>query len=194
MANSVIAGAGPLSSVSADAANDVWAVGEAGNGGAPLLHFNGTTWTEVPSPLLHANSVTALSPTNAWAVGTISVFAGDRQHTKPAIEHWDGTSWSIVSSPNPNRVPTNDTALYGIAAVSANDIWAVGAGNFSTISGTATLIEHWDGTSWTIVSSPDPGNASNSLSGVTTLSDGTVVAVGSQTNQGTDATPLILRN
>jgi hypothetical protein len=129
-----------LLSVSADASNDVWAVGT-----ETLLHFNGTTWSEVPSPLLHANAVAALSPTNAWAVGTVTVFADHRQQTKPAIEHWDGTSWTIVSSPNP--APTKDTALYGIAAISANDIWAVGAGKLSTISGTATLIEHWDGTS-----------------------------------------------
>jgi hypothetical protein len=127
-------------------------------------------------------------------VGTVTVFADHRQHTKPAIEHWDGTSWSIVTSPNPNPVATKDTTLYGIAAISASDIWAVGAGNFSTTSGTATLIEHWDGTNWTISSSPDPGNASNALFAVAALSDGTVVAVGSQTNQGTDATPLILHS
>jgi hypothetical protein len=179
-----------LLSVSADASNDVWAVGT-----ETLLHFNGTTWSEVPSPLLHANSVTALSPTNAWAVGTVSVFANHRQHTKPAIEHWDGTTWSIVSSPNPNPAPTKDTALYGIAAISANDIWAVGAGNFSTTSGTATLIEHWDGTSWTIISSPDPGTASNALFAVTALSDGTVVAVGNQEDSNTGViTPLIVQN
>jgi hypothetical protein len=178
-----------LLSVSADASNDVWAVGS-----ETLLHFNGTTWSEVPSPFMHANSVTALSPSNAWAVGTVTVFADHRQHTKPAIEHWDGTSWSIVSSPNPNPAPTRDTALYGIAAVSADDIWAVGAGNFSTNSGTATLIEHWDGTSWTIVSSPDPGTASNALFAVAALSDGTVLAVGDQQESGFDATPLILRN
>jgi hypothetical protein len=82
------------------------------------------------------------------------------------IEHWDGTSWSIVSSPNPN--PNVTSRLSGIAAISANDIWAVGndAGWFS---------EHWDGTSWSIVNSPTGGE----LFGVTALSNGTVVAVGS---------------
>jgi hypothetical protein len=85
-----------------------------------------------------------------------------------------------------------DSSLSGIAAISANDIVAVGAFNKSS-GGAATLIEHWDGTSWTIISSPNPGAASNSLFGVTALSDGTVVAVGTQTNQGTDETPLILQ-
>jgi len=46
-------------------------VGEAGNGGAPLLHFNGTTWSQLPGPpsSMEANAVVALSPTDVWAVG-----------------------------------------------------------------------------------------------------------------------------
>ena len=87
-----------------------------------------------------------------------------------------------------------NSSLNGIAAVSADDIWAVGGGDFDTTGSSATLIEHWDGTSWTIVSSPDPGTASNALAAVTALSDGTVVAVGDQQESGFDATPLILRN
>jgi hypothetical protein len=177
-----------LKSVSADGSNDVWAVGA-----ETLLHFNGTTWSEVASPFMQANSVTALSPTNAWAVGSKNVYVrfgqNFRQVPESAIEHWDGTSWSLVSSPN---VGVN-SSLNGIAAISANDIVAVGTLTTST-GGTGTLIEQWNGTSWTIVSSPDPGTADNSLLGVTALSDGTIVAVGSQTNQGTDATPLILQN
>jgi hypothetical protein len=196
VSNSVIAGAGALSAVSADAKNGVWAVGQAGNGGPPILHFNGTTWSQVAAfnPSMEANSVTALSPTNVRAVGTVQTLFNHRPHTKAAIEQWDGTSWSLVSSPNPTPSLGLDSVLRGIAAISANDIWAVGAGNFSTTSGTATLIERWDGTSWKIISSPNPGTASNSLFGVTALRDGTVVAVGSQTNQGTDATPLILHS
>jgi len=187
--NSVLSGAGGVSAVSADSANDIWAVG-----GETILHFNGTTWSQLASPVMQANSVTALSPSNVWAVGSVTVFANHRQHHKPAIEHWDGTSWSIVSSPNPNPVPTKDTFLRGVAAISANDIWAVGAGNFSTAGGTATLIEHWDGTSWTIISSPDPGTASNGLSAVAALSDGTVVAVGMQQDSGLGPVPLIVQN
>ncbi len=70
--------------------------------------------------------------------------------------------------------------LRAIAAIADYDIWAVGAGNFSTISGPATLLEHWDGTSWTIVGSPDPGTSTNALFAVTALSDGSVVAAGNQ--------------
>jgi hypothetical protein len=143
--------------ISADSSNDVWAVG-----GATTLHWNGTNWSRVPAAgLVGLTSVTVLSPTNAWTVGIRR-----QSHGIPVIEHWDGTSWSIVSSPNPN--PNVTSSLSGIAAISANDIWAVGndAGWFS---------EHWDGTSWRIINSPTGGE----LFGVTALSNGTVVAVGS---------------
>jgi hypothetical protein len=72
------------------------------------------------------------------------------------VEHWDGTSWSVVSSPGPN----SSRNLEGIAAISASDIWAAG-----TIG-----IENWNGTSWSLVSR-------TVSTGVAALSDGTVVVV-----------------
>jgi hypothetical protein len=95
------------------------------------------------------------------------------------IEHWDGTSWSVVPSPNPN--PQGNNSLVAIAAVNANDIWAVG----HQLLGPFT--EHWDGTSWSIVATPS-GVAS--LIGMTAFSDGTVVAVG----QGTNGSAIILHS
>jgi hypothetical protein len=188
VSNSVIAGAGRLSSVSADATNDVWAVGEAGNGGAPLLHFNGTTWSQLPGPpsSMEANAVLALSPTDVWAVGKKQYEANHRVQFRASIEHWNGTSWSLVASPT-----TSDTSLNGIAAISANDILAVGAGGAGA---STTLVEQWNGTSWSIISSPNPGDFSNGLSGVTALSDGTVVAVGFQESETNGFSPLILQN
>jgi hypothetical protein len=103
------------------------------------------------------------------------------------VDHWDGTSWSIVPSPNPNeKIPIHGNRLNGIAAISANDIWAVGTNEHST------LTEHWDGMSWRVVNSPNPGSVGNGLAGVTALSDGTVTAVGSQENSSFVFTPLIL--
>jgi hypothetical protein len=105
------------------------------------------------------------------------------------VAHWDGTSWSIVPSPNPNgKNPIQGSRLNGIAAISANDIWAVGTNENST------LTEHWDGTQWRVINSPNPGSLGNGLSGVTALSDGTVAAVGSQETSSFVFTPLILQN
>src|SRR5690242_3634233 len=60
--------------------------------------------------------------------------------------------WSVVPSPNPNG-PGN---LNAVAAVSAHDIWAVGGFNNQATGAQQTLIEHWNGTIWQIVASPNP--------------------------------------
>lgn len=191
-----------LTAVSADAGNDVWAVGTASTifgapfSGPAVLHFNGTGWslinptTSIP---LDITSVTAVSPTDVWAAGTVGAFCNHKTHRKAAIEHWDGTTWSIVSSPAPTKSACLDSSLRGIAAISASDIWAAGF-NATSLGGLDTLTEHWDGTSWKLINSPNPGNFKNGLSGLSTLSDGTVAAVGFLEDQGFDAIPLILQN
>jgi hypothetical protein len=52
--------------------------------------------------------------------------------------------------------------------VASNDVWAVGYQGTGAASN--TLIEPWNGMSWSVVSAPRGG-------GVTALSDGTVVVV-----------------
>src|SRR5262245_32365297 len=54
-------------------------------------------------------------------------------------------SWSVVTSPNPS--PTLQY-LFGVAAISPTDIWAVGVYDPSTSVGW-TLTLHWDGSQWT---------------------------------------------
>lgn len=144
-----------------------------------------------------ATSIAAISPTDVWLAGSgviESVRRGNRTETfgHQAVAQWNGTRLNVVATPTPDPGELVGTSFTGIAAVSANDIVAVGTISGSTSNEAATLIEQWNGTSWTIISSPDPGTADNSLLGVTALGDGTVVAVGSQTNQG--ETPLIPQN
>ena len=93
-----------------------------------------------------------MSASDVWAVGDSG--------SGTLIEQWNGTSWAVVPSPNPSTAVFN--TLSGAAVVSASDIWAVGQSRNS--SGSGTLIEQWNGTSWTIVTSPAPGSASQ-LSG-----------------------------
>jgi hypothetical protein len=69
------------------------------------------------------------------------------------VEHWDGSAWSIVESPN--RVDPDfeihDNSLRDVVALSRSDAWAVGEG------GAKTMISHWDGAGWSLVRSPAPG-------------------------------------
>jgi hypothetical protein len=72
-----------------------------------------------------------------------------------------------------------------VAAVSASDVWAVGDYNnaASTSSGSEqTLTEHWDGTSWHAVPSPNPGSFSNILIGVAAVPARDAWAVGVYVN------------
>ncbi len=82
-------------------------------------------------------------------------------------------SWNVVPSPNgANGV----NYLYGVATVSANDIWAVGL--TSGKNNWHTLTEHWNGTGWSIVPSPSIPSATNYLYGVAAVSTNNVWAVG----------------
>ena len=152
-----------LSGVTAISASDVWAVGDfqtTSSSGTVFQtlteHWDGTAWSIVPSPSPGGTSsgselrgVAAVSASDVWAVGD----SGSGTLT----EQWNGTSWAVVPSPGPSGAVFN--SLAGAAVVSSNDVWAVGESDNS--SGLpATLIEQWNGTTWSIVASPAPGTAS----------------------------------
>jgi hypothetical protein len=115
----------------------------------------------------------------AWAVGASGTLRTG------LIERWDGTKWSVFSSPSTGR-PVN--VLNAIAAVSPTDIWAAGYSN--NRNGVArTLTEHWGGTQWGVIASPNAGTGANRLNGVAVVASGNVWAVGKHTDRkGNDKT------
>jgi hypothetical protein len=135
-----------------------------------------------------------------WAVGSYNAGTPSAPLTQTLVEHYDGTSWSVVSSPNQLNVNSAVTSneLLAVSADSANDVWAVGTYEDLDSSDNPiaqTLVEHYDGTSWSVVSSPDdsagspPASTDNTLSGIVALSAADVWAVGSY-NAGTPSAPL----
>lgn len=150
--NATLSDSGYLFAVTAIATNDVWAVGQVGS----LVlteHWDGTSWSQVSAPTPGSSSysifvsVSASATNDVWAVGS---FTNSKGKSQALIEHWDGSSWSIVSSPNPVNATSS---LLGVAATSSNSAWAVGT--HKTSSGLRqALIEQWNGTSWSIASSP----------------------------------------
>jgi hypothetical protein len=96
---------------------------------------------------------------------------------KTLVEHWNGTSWSIVASANPAGPAF--AALSGVSCTSATDCTAVGFALDSSGFADRTLVEHWNGTSWSIVASPNPfGAASADLSAVSCTNAVNCYAVG----------------
>jgi hypothetical protein len=148
-----------LSAVTATGPNDVWAIG--GSDGSNVIeHFDGNGWSVVATPQPQGSileGITALSPTDVWAVG----YQRNGAHLTLVL-HYDGSSWTVVPSPNPSTAYNADNELRSVAALAPDDIWAVGMyqNEQTSIHQHRTLIEHWDGTSWSIVSSPSPGHSS----------------------------------
>jgi hypothetical protein len=107
------------------------------------------------------------------------------------LEHRTLLTGGLKVVPSPT-IPGSQ--LLGTAAIAASDLWAVGDIVSSSGSSTTTLAEHFDGTSWKIVSSPNPGAGGNELFGAAALSSGTVVAVGESFNSSGVSNGLILSN
>lgn len=132
---------------SASGPNDIWGVGSFRNYAfgyhSFMVHWDGAQWSQVPTPLDGTTDdslwdVAALSPDNAWAVGSIP--AGG------VILHWDGSEWrhAVDSS----RMPRGFSY---IAAISPTDIWAVASDN---------SFWHYDGMNWSFHSNPSVPGAS----------------------------------
>ncbi len=165
-----------LTGVAAVSVSDMWAVGAYNSFSSPeqtlIEHWNGKNWSIVPSPNPGSsgnslNAVAVVSSSDVWAVGQYSTGVIGNGIL---IEHWNGTSWNVVPSPNVD----NNGNLYSIVAVSASNVWAVGEYvNSSTVSD-QTLIEHWNGSSWSVVASPKESG----LLGVAAISSRNVWAVG----------------
>jgi hypothetical protein len=108
---------------------NAWAVGKGRNGAALAEHWNGTAWSvvQVPTPAGAAGSqlsgISALSPSDIWAAGSVITVVGTTVQSRTLVEHWNGTAWSIV----PSRNATSSNLLTGVAAVAANNVWAVGS-------------------------------------------------------------------
>jgi hypothetical protein len=176
-----------LAAVAARSAGDVWAVGTKANDGAGFEtlteHLSGGTWTAVPSPNPgdQENQLIGVASTatdDVWAVGFKRTTGHPR---RTLIEHWNGSSWKALKSPS---VGSDDNLLYGVTALAADDVWAVGV---YSVPWFQTLVLHWNGSKWKVVASPNVGEGNNFLYDVApTGVPGELLAVGSSlTDTGT---------
>jgi hypothetical protein len=176
---SVVPGPGlGLNGVADLSATNAWAVGIRGT----VVHWDGTAWSNVavpsPNPSYPAGAnltaITAISAGDIWAVGsfyntsfTISAFA----------LHYNGSSWAVTILPQPAVSGPSRPILHGVTAIASNNVWAVGENEEVPGLGITTLIEHWNGSAWSIVPSPTPG-AYPALNAVAARSASDVYAVG----------------
>ncbi len=174
-ANPAEAAASWLTGVSCVSTTECIAVGtyENGSGSYDGLaeRWNGTSWAIQAAPKEGAPSeldgVSCGSSTSCSAISS----AG-------AAEHWNGTAWAVQSVPDPSGAKWIE--LRGVSCSSSTACTAVGRYEGTSFPAEPqTLAERWNGTSWTVQSTPNPSETgSSNLLGVSCFSSTSCTAVG----------------
>src|SRR5215467_5097227 len=134
--------------------------------------WNGTSWHILPTPnpsgiaLSGLLGVACTSASACTAVGSSITATGA---ARPVAERWNGTRWTIQTTPSP---PRGGGSLNGVSCTSASACTAVGASN------AGTLAERWNGTRWIIQDTPNPPQGGDVLSGVSCTSASACTAAG----------------
>ena len=146
-----------LTKVSCTSASSCIAVGDySGSLGQemPLVGvWDGSSWTMQPVPVASGTTTGRLSGVSCVSVGACVAVGQSYQDGsfRPLVEAWDGSSWMIQSTPLPPLVSGSHGDLSGVSCTSTTACTAVGG--YHGYAGGHSLVERWDGSSWSI----DPG-------------------------------------
>jgi hypothetical protein len=170
-----------LTSVSCPASSSCEAVGQTQIGttiAALAESWTGSGWvaqatSDPPGASRYTfEGVACTSSDSCVAVGYYSVAGGD--HT--LVETWNGAAWAIV--PSPDVAGDASDVLTSVSCTTTSFCTAVGAA-VGPSPPWQTLAESWNGTAWTISSTPNVGTAQNTLISVACPSSAYCTAVGS---------------
>ena len=145
-------------------------------------YYNGSSWSSnSPTSPSTAGSmlmgISCASSTSCEAVGNYVDSSGVEQ---ALVEAYNGSSWSEQTSVDSG---SGQNALTDVSCVSSNFCMATGEYAADTITGvTGTLTEEYNGSSWSIVSSPDVGSGNNVLYGVSCASSTSCSGLGYEAN------------
>jgi hypothetical protein len=177
--------------VACPTASECWGVGQDYTTEQIVMgHEVGDAWTLIrgaggAAQSEQLNAIGCAGPEDCWAVGDIEPIGG--AVFQPLIEHYSGSGWSVVPSPDPG----SGGDLTAVTCPTATDCWAVGTTGGeeeASASWTSPLIEHYQGDGWTLASTP--GIGSGGLTGVACSNSDGCWAVG-HSGSGSGAQPLI---
>ena len=155
---------------------------------APAMRMS---WSAVPSPNRVGSNfpqgVSCASKTECTAAGYYYSSNGLTGVDRTLVESWNGSRWSLVPTPSPGG---GVNFLQGVSCLSVSVCTSVGYYTNST-GVYSTLVESWDGTSWSVVPSPNQGAVPNYLFGVSCSSPAACTAVGYYYNSSNVAMTLI---
>jgi hypothetical protein len=133
----------------------------------------------------YLTAVACSSTSNCMAVGSYDVTSNSTV-VFALSQRWNGHTWSAVKMPE----PTGATAvlLRAVACGSAASCTTVGEFYTSAFSPSSALVEHWNGTKWSIEAPPAMKGASQSaLEDVACEGASSCTAVGYYENAGDDS-------
>ena len=148
-----------LSGVSCVSATDCHAVGHYRTSSGVILtlaeHWDGEAWKVKASPNPGGaleSKLESIDCASASACTAVGFFKTGSEAFSTLAMRWDGSSWAIVSTPNPAGFAKSH--LYDVACPASADCWAVGkaAKKASEGENPAAMLQRWDGTKWTLVS------------------------------------------
>jgi hypothetical protein len=173
-----------LSAISCSASEACTATGRYVNSSSvelPLVErWNGATWAiqEIITPTEgEATSVAGVVCTATKECIAVGGYTIKGTVHKLLAEHWNGTTWSIHSTPSTKRKAGVD--LYGVSCPETKLCTAVG--EYEESSGAfVTLAEQWNGTKWSAQATPNPSGAQSGvvLKSVSCVSSTACTAVG----------------
>ncbi|MGZ6565296.1 MAG: hypothetical protein ACXVH3_36155 [Solirubrobacteraceae bacterium] len=163
--------------------------------------WDGTSWLvqRTPSPVdLKVTKLFGVTLSELFGVSCVSrtvctavaVYVNRAGAHVTLVEHWNGAAWTVQRTPNP--AGAKDRELFGVSCVSMAACTAVG---YTNSAGTyVTLVERWNGSSWSVQQTPNPAGATFSkLSGVSCASVTACTAIGHDTNRACVAVTLVER-
>ena len=125
-----------LHAVAAPSPTDVW------TGGDALQHWDGTQWSESPSPAGRLSGpMSVASPSDLWAPADGGT----------SVLHWDGETWQAASATEMGLPADEDLGIQAIAAVPGGGVWAVGTIYDAGGRTQRPLIVRFDGSGWRVV-------------------------------------------
>ncbi|HEY3946436.1 MAG TPA: hypothetical protein VGL78_14510 [Solirubrobacteraceae bacterium] len=170
-----------LNAVTCTSRSACTAVGTSRNGSAVYTtlteRWNGTKWSINPSPNPAGSQHAELDSVSCTAAGgciAVGSYQKKPSHSRTLAERWNGKKWSIQHTVNPTTDPNK--FLLGVSCTSRSACTAVGYTS-GPIVWQATLVEHWNGSKWSVERSPHPGTDSQ-LHGLSCVSTSTCTAVG----------------
>jgi hypothetical protein len=124
------------------------------------------------------SSVTGISPTSVWAVG--SQPGADTAHPRGLVMHGDATTWTEVAVPAP-AVPAGGSWRLSHVTSTAGQVWAVGTTTSADSASQHSFVLHFDGATWSVATLPDlgPAYSYDTLYGIAAASPTSVWVTGS---------------